>query len=239
MNTWEYFDCEAIEVDKVTKDKAPDLVQLLQDAIGLFADAFSISSGTTDTTDVNKAKMALLSQNFNTLKCAVDLALCGYYSQSMNLLRHVYENWIAFHYVTKKPGKARILLDGRTDERLPDHSVMLNELGDDAFIKKQKKDWYAVLCCFAHPHAAGVLPLISNIFVPDETSIHYGTTYKDEIFRASAYSISIWTVIMLDDVSRWVPNTNEWYQKRSILVEKILRFIDEENKKRNKSVDRS
>lgn len=229
MDTWEDFDREARTAESFTKAQLPDRVQLLQDAVGLLADGFSIANN-SDTTDVNKAKMGLLSQNFNTLKCAVDLALRGYYLQSMNLLRYVYENWIAFHYLIKKPEKARVLLDGRINKRLPCHSVMLDELGDDDFLKKQKKDWYTVLCCFAHPHAAGLLPLISNTFVPGETSIHFGTTYENERFRASAYSISIWTGVMLDEVGRWIPTTNEWYQKRSILAEKILRFIDEENK---------
>jgi len=52
------------------------------------------------------------------------------------------------------------------------------------------------------------------------------------LFRASVYVISIWTVIMLDVVGQWIPETNEWFQKRSMLVEKVLRFIDEYNKSR-------
>ena len=231
MNTWENFEHEEREVERFTKEQLPDLTQLLQDAIGLFADAFSIADN-SDTTDVNKAKLGLLSHNFNTLKCAVDLALRGYHSQSKNLLRHVYENYIAFHYVTKNPGEACVLLDTKGNKRLPDPSVMLNELDIEDSFKKRLGEWYRIFCCFAHPHAAGVLPLISYTFAPDETSIHYGTTYKDESFRKSAYAISIWTAIMLDDVSQWVPNTNEWYQKQSILVERILNFINEENRKR-------
>ena len=102
MDTWEDFDREARTVESFTKAQLLERVQLLQDAVGLFADGFLIANN-SDTTDVNKAKMGLLSQNFNTLKCAVDLALRGYYLQSMNLLRYVYENWIAFHYLIKKP----------------------------------------------------------------------------------------------------------------------------------------
>lgn len=230
MNTWEDFDSEAKTIESFTKAQVPDCVQLLQDAVGLFADAFSISAGTTDITDENKAKMSLLSQNFNTLKCAVDLALRGYYSQSMNLTRHVYENWVAYHYLIKKPQKAHVLLNGKINKRLPSHSDMLKELDED-FLKEQMKDWYDVLCCFAHPHAVGVLSLISNTFVSDETSIHYGTTYADDRFRASVYAISIWTCIMLAEIGQWIPDTNEWYQKRSILEEKVIRFIGEENKK--------
>jgi len=230
MNTWEDFEREAREVDKFTKEQAPDLVQLLQDAIGLFADAFSIADN-LDTTDATMAKISLLSQNFAALKCAVDLALRGYYSQSMNLLRIVYENWIAFHYLTKNPDEAHILLrKPNTGKRLPNPAVMRKALGENFNPLKEKiKQWYDVLCCFAHPHAAGVLPLISTTFIPDETSIHYGTTYKDDLFRKSAYNISIWTGVMLDAVGHWIPNTNEWYKKRNKLEERLLNFIEEEN----------
>jgi hypothetical protein len=228
MNTWEDFDSEARKVDNFTKDQEPELVQLLQAAIGLFADAFSIGDN-SDTTDVTLSKMSLLSQNFATLKCAVDLALRGYYSQSNNLIRIVYENWVAFHYLTKKPDQAHILLKP-TGKQLPTHSVMLKALGDD-FSKDKLKQWYGVLCRFAHPNAAGILPQISANFIPDETSIHYGTTYKKHLFRASAYNICIWTGINLAEIDQWIPNTNAWYQERNILVERILKFIDEENKK--------
>jgi hypothetical protein len=232
MNMWGDIEREAIEIDRVTKEQAPDLVLLLKDAIGLFADAFSIADN-SDTTDAAIAKMGLLSQNFTTLKCAVDLSLRGYYSQSNNLLRIVYENWIAFHYLTKNPNEAHILLrEPNTRKRLPDPAVMRKALGEDFTPLKEKiKEWYDVLCCFAHPHAAGVLPLIAINLISDETSIHYGTTYRDDLFRKSAYNISIWASVMLDAVGHWILGTNEWYQKRSILTERILKFIDCENEK--------
>lgn len=230
MNTWDIFDEEAITVDKRTKEQAPDLVLLLQDAIGLFADAFSISDN-SDKTDATIAKMSLLSQNFAALKCAVDLVLRGYYSQSMNLLRIVYENWIVFHYLTKNPNEAHILLrEPNISKRLPDPAVMRKALGEDFNpLKEEIKQWYDVLCCFAHPHAAGVLPQIATNLILDEISIHYGTTYRDDLFSASVYNISIWTGVMLDAVGQWIPITNEWYEKRNKLEERILKFIDGEN----------
>lgn len=232
MSAWEDFDREAKTVEKSTKEQAPEYVQLLQDAVGLFADAFAIGDN-SDTTDATLAKMSLLSQNFTTLKCAVDLALRGYYTQSMNLLRSVYENWIAFHYLSKKPDAAHILLQKpNIGKRLPDPTVMRNALGENFNpLKEEMKQWYDVLCCFAHPNAAGVLPQISANFIPGETSIHYGTTYKDDLFRASAYSISLWIDVMLSDISQWIPNTNEWHNRLVKIEKRIIEFIDQENKK--------
>lgn len=105
---------------------------------------------------------------------------------------------------------------------------MLAALGDD-FSKDKLKQWYRGFCRFAHPNAAGVLPLISTTFIPDETSIHYGTTYTDDLFRASVYTICIWSGVMLDAVGPWIPITNEWYKKRNKLEERLLKFIDGEN----------
>ena len=231
MNTWEDFDREARTVDNVTKEQAPDCVQLLQDAVGLFGDAFSIADN-SNTTDATLAKMCLLTQNFATLKCAVDLALRGYYSQSMNLLRSVYENLIAILYLTKCPNKAPFWLRAKKNKQPPSHSAMLKKIGKDFNpLKGKMRKWYGTLCRFAHTDPVGVLPQISTNFVPDETSINYGTTYKDDLFKASAYTISLWTAVMLAEISQWIPNTKEWHNKRSLLEEKVLKFINEENKR--------
>jgi len=231
MNTWEEFDREAKTVEKATKEQAPECVKLLQDAVGLFADAFVIAEK-PGTTDAIVAKMSLLSQNFGTLKCSVDLALRGYYTQSVNLLRIVYENWIAFHYLDKYPDKAHLWLRASRKKKPPGHAAMLNAV-DEKFnpLKGQMRKWYSTLCSFAHTDAIGVLPQISTDFAPGETSIHFGATYKEDLFRASAYSICLWTGVMLSDISQWVPKTNEWHDKLVNTEKSIIEFIDEENKK--------
>jgi len=42
MNTWNDFEAEAQLAEKTTRAQEPQLVLLLQDSIGLFADAFAI-----------------------------------------------------------------------------------------------------------------------------------------------------------------------------------------------------
>jgi hypothetical protein len=61
MNTWKDFERDAKAVEKATKDEALEIVQLLQDAFSLFADAFSVGE-TSDTTDATLAKMSILSK---------------------------------------------------------------------------------------------------------------------------------------------------------------------------------
>lgn len=229
MNTWEDFEKEARLVEKATNEQAPEVVHLLQDAVGLFADAFSIGNN-SDTSDVALAKMSLMSHNFGTLKCSVDIALRGYYVQSLNLLRIVYENWIAFHYLSKCPNEAHLWLHHNKKKQPPGHAAMLKELDADFNpLKGQMKEWYSTLCSFAHTDPVGLLPQISTDYIPDETSIHFGSTYKGDLFKASAYAICLWVGVMLSSVSQWVPNTNQWHNEIIKIEERITEFIDQEN----------
>ena len=118
MNTWDDFEKEARLVEKTTIEQESAIVLLLKDSIGLFADAFSVAKK-SDSSDATLAKMSLLSHSFGTLKCSVDIALRGYYVQSMNLLRIVYENWIAYHFLEKNADKAYFWLH-------PQHTTTTN-----------------------------------------------------------------------------------------------------------------
>jgi hypothetical protein len=231
MSTWEDFDNESKAVNSITNERDSDCVMLLQESLGLFADAFSIVENANNT-NATVVKMSLLSQNFATLKCAVDIALRGYYTQSMNLLRSVHENWIAFHYLSKRPDKATCWLRSNRKKKPPSHSTMMKILEEDfGNLKKNVKGWYSTLCRFAHTDAVGVLPQIATDLHPNETTINFGSTYNDSLFKVSTYAISLWTGIMLSDISAWIPNTDEWHSKMIEVEEKILEFIDQENKK--------
>ena len=230
MNPWDDFEKEARLVEETTNEQEPEVVHLLQDAIGIFAHAFSVSNN-SDTSDATLAKMSLLSHNFGTLKCSVDIALRGYYVQSLNLLRIVYENWIAFHFLGKSPDKAHLWLHHSKKKQPPGHAAMLKEL-DANFnpLKGQMKKWYSTLCSFAHTDPVNLLPQISTDNIPDETSIHFGSTYKSDLFRGSAYAIFLWAGVMLSTISIWVPKTNQWHNEMTKIEERIIQFIDQENK---------
>ena len=229
MNTWEDLERDARLVEKATNEQAHEIVQLLQDAVGLFADAFSVANS-PDASEATIAKMSLLSHNFNTLKCSVNIALRGYYVQSLNLLRIVYENWIAFHYLVKCSDKAHLWLHHSKKNQPPGHAAMLKKLDADFNpLKGKMRQSYSTLCSFAHTDPLVLLPQISTDLIPNETSIHFGSTYKSDLFRASAYAISLWTGVMLSSISQWVPNTNKWHNEMIKIEERIIKFIDQEN----------
>ena len=229
MNTWDDFEGEARLVQKTTSEQEPGIVGLLKNSIGLFAEGFSAAKG-SDTSDATLAKMSLLAHSFGTLKCSADTALRGYYVQSMNLLRIVYENWIAYKYLEKNPDKANLWLRSSRNNKPPGHAAMLKEIDDDySPLKGKMKGWYKTLCSFAHTDPLNLLSQISTIEVPSETSIHFGATYNKDLFRTSAYSICLWTGISIINVGSWVPENDQWHKQMATVQEKILKFIEQEN----------
>lgn len=230
MNSWDDFEKEARLVEKTTFEQEPKIVRLMKDSIGIFADGFSAAKGSDSSYEV-LAKMSLLSHSFATLKCSVDMALRGYYVQSMNLLRIVYENWIAYKYLEKNPCKAILWIRPSNRKKPPGHAAMLQEIDDDySPLKGKMKCWYRTLCSFAHTGPHNLLPQISMVEVPGETSIHIGATYKKELFKTSAYSICLWAGISIMNVGSWVPENDQWQKQMATVQEKILKFIEQENK---------
>lgn len=230
MNTWDDFENDARIVEIITNEQEPEIVDLLKNSIGLFADGFSVAKG-SDPSEVTLAKMSLLAHSFGTLKCSIDLAIRGYYLQSMNLLRIVYENWVAFHYLEKNPDKAVLWLRQSKKNKPPGHAVMLKEIDQEYKpLEGKMKSWYKTLCSFAHTDPLNLLSRISTAVVPGETSVHFGTTFNKDLFRTSAYSICMWSGISILNVSPWVPEQDEWHNQVASVQEKISKFIDQENK---------
>ncbi len=230
MNTWDDFENEASFVEKTTCEQEPEIVSLMKDSIGVFADGFSAAKG-SDSSDEALAKMSLLSHSFGTLKCSVDTALRGYYVQSMNLLRIVYENWVAYKYLEKNPDNAILWIRSSKRKKPPGHAAMLREIDDDySSLKGKLKGWYKTLCSFAHTDPLNLLSQISTSEVPGETSIQFGATYKKDLFRTSAYSICLWAGISIMNVGSRVPDNDQWREQTATVQEKILKFIEQENK---------
>jgi len=232
-STWDSLNTEAEKVANLTKKQLPEICSVLKDAISTLADGFleaEIKGG-----DAAQAQQGLYSQNLNSLKCSVDLAMRGYYTQSTGLLRGVYENWIAFHYLSEFPLKANCWL--KKNKRPPKHSVMLNSLGPD-FVenKDDARDWYGALCRFAHTDALVVLPhLGSHQGVP---CAFVGVMYKPDLFKTCAYSISLFTSIMLREISKMIsPDSDR--QKRFIeKIESLLQLIETENVEFKRNIEK-
>jgi hypothetical protein len=170
--------------------------------------------------------MGLFSQNLNSLKCCADLAMRGYYTQSTGLLRGVYENWIAFHYIAQAPAQAHLWLC--RDHRPPKHDAMLKSLGSD-FLEQETdaRGWYGALCRFAHTDSLVVLPHLGSH--DGEPCAFFGAKFKPDLFRTCAYAISVFTGIMLREVSGLIPADAAWQQSCNTAVQQLLKYIQDEN----------
>lgn len=147
-STWHSLDAEAERVTSTTNQEASETCSLLKNAVSVLADGFTEAE--VKGTDAACAQAGLLSQNLNSLKCSVDLSIRGYYTQSTGLLRGIYENWIAFHYLVEFPLKADLWL--KKNRRPPGHSDMLNALGSNFIENKgDARKWYGTLAALHTP----------------------------------------------------------------------------------------
>ena len=223
-STWDSLDAEAEKVKNLTNQQLPEICSVLKNAISTLADGFLEAEIKGE--DAAHAQQGLYSQNLNSLKCSVDLAMRGYYTQSTELLRGVYENWIAFHYLSQFPLKAKCWL--KKNNLPPKHSVMLNSLGPD-FVenKDDARGWYGALCRFAHTDALVVLPHLGSH--PGEPCAFVGVMYKPDLFKTCAYSISLFTSIMLRESSKMISPDSDWQQRFIENIELLLQLIETEN----------
>ena len=218
---------EACEVSRLTSSKSCGTVDLLQRALSLYAHGMSLGQA-PDNTDATLARMGLISQNFNSLKTTVDLACRGYYLQSIGLLRNVYENWLAFWYLSKYPAEAKRWLDPTWDNRPPKAETMKNKIDHPSKSMKAKLgQFYAELCRFAHTDPIAILPLLSA--GECERTVHFGVTYDERLFGACAYAISLWVGNMLEVLSLWIPKGSDWHGQKCKAVGELLAFIDSSN----------
>lgn len=230
-STWQSLDAEADRVASMTAEELAGTCSLLKEAISTLADGFTEAQ--VKGAKSARAQAGLFSQNMNSLKCGVDLAMRGYYTQAMGLLRGVYENWIAFHYLSKFPMKAGLWLS--KNRKPPRHSDMLNALGPDfAEDKDDARGWYGALCRYAHTDALVVLPHLGSY--KGDPCAFIGAKYKPALFSACAYTISLFTSIMLREISHLILSGSAWQKRYNETVEALLQFIEKENVEFRKSM---
>ena len=105
---------------------------------------------------------------------------------------------------------------------------MLNALGPD-FVddKADAREWYGTLCHFAHTGALVVLPHLGSH--NGEACAFYGAKYKPDLFRTCAYTISLFTSLILWDISQWMRPDVAWQERCIKTIERLRQFIGQEN----------
>jgi hypothetical protein len=182
MDYWTILDQQAEAVaHKTYMEQARGVQEGLQLAESkIFAGAFRLPVSQPPT-DALVVQMTLMSENLNVFKAAADLAIRGYYRQSIGMLRTAYENWLATLYLVKHPEKAREWLEPEFSKHPPGAGTMRQALkkvfGDTA---SQVSDLYAELCHFAHTDPVSVVSMLTA--AEGGTVIETGVKYNPDDF---------------------------------------------------------
>lgn len=226
MDYWSKFDKMSRHVEENTISSSSKTLELLKRGISFFTESFSRMTFRQQTNDA-VVRMALVSQNLNSLKFAVDAATHGYYIQSMVLMRNVYENWLAFWYLAKFPNYADIWLNPDLNRRPPKAETMRNKIDYTGQETKAKlHDYYAELNRFSHTDLIGV---ISRLRKDDgKTSVRVGVEYNSIELDACADSILFWLANMLIAIrSLMTKPDKDWIERYDSFLAEVNNFHKE------------
>ena len=221
---------EAQQVADVTSKESAQEVGLLRDAISVYAEAFIVANDLAKP-EAATVRKVLLSHNFNTLNLAFDAALRGYYTQSIALLRNVYENWLAFWYVAKYQDEAHFWLNPSWEQRPPKAEVMLNKIEHDSKEDKTKiRGFHSELARFDHTDPIAVL---SRIKLLENTALIFvGVQYDKDEFATCTYALCLWLGNTLDMIASTVPQGEKWHERHVAIGERLLAYIENDNARR-------
>lgn len=133
-----------------------------RDGIDILLRGFDAINGRDVRNDTERVQAALLIRAWNTVYCAFDLALRGYYPQSLNLLRTPIEDWMAYWYLRSFPDEhSRFLGQGKDT---PKFKYMLDKLqekhGEEATASATVSRKINRLHKFSHVDRLGVMMAI-------------------------------------------------------------------------------
>lgn len=170
--------------------KAQTLAQRREDAalierlLDLFVVGLSSFGGQRPRDDIDHVVTLLCTKAFNSLRCAYELLLMGYYSQAITLIRTVEDDWLTCIYIIKYPAKTHIWLEGK---RTPFYGEMLNELLQadvlDANLRDQLRDSYDISSGHIHPRTSALAAVVR--VDPAGQALLVGGHYDAELFTGT------------------------------------------------------
>ncbi len=224
MRLVEFIAQRVSDVGQSTADHAANQAALLNDALELYAKAFQLAKP-SDQPDQAMARMSLVSYNFNTLYLASQAARTGFYLQSLSMLRPVYENWLAFWYLEKFPTQAHLWLEARPDRRPPGAERMRNRIDvPSAGTKSGIHRMYQILSRFSHTDP--VVALSHYREIAGYPHVHVGVEFDNDAFLSSTYGLALWTGLMLEAVSSWIPQDASWHGEVDHVAQRILEYLE-------------
>lgn len=224
MDIWKNFDSYEEKIIGETKKENAEEVALLMKAFAHFGLGFTLLPP-LDGTELIIVRFGLLADNLNNLKVAIDAALKGYYRQSANFLRVIYENWLAFWYLIQFPGDAHFWLDPSWDKRPPKAETMRKKMEHPSQDSSEKaKELVIEYHRFAHTDPIAILTHMG------EDGLRIGPTFDAGNFEASVYALILWIGMNLDAIESYISD-DEWKQTHNGIKDEIEGYLENFNKK--------
>ena len=192
------------ETKSLTLEKHDDVADVITTILNVYIDGFR-RLGNFDIDKDNRKELAwllLTSRAFNSLRNAYELALKGYYSQSLTLTRSALEDWLASQDCGVNSATIEALLSGEGD--VPRSREMVARLPDAL-----NKDWrgvegeeglYGVLSTLSHPRQRA----LNFAYDPVSSTLRFGPLYDEDLFIFTAYYMIIVARRMAEFVARLV-----------------------------------
>lgn len=227
-NYWETFERAASSIQHQTNAECEDEYGLLISIFDLYHRGFDALPQNVEAEEVLIVQGAILSQTLNTFRAMIDLAVTGFYIQSLIMLRHVYESWVAFWYLAKYPQDAVRWLKPSSKMKPPTAKTMRNRIDHPSKRMKSKLGKFQnEMHRFAHMDQPAVLSRLDR--EGEKMIIQLGVTFEYDSFRACTYGISLWLGNCLDALSSMVAPDRDWQNDQRTSIDAILSFIEEYN----------
>ncbi len=224
---WATFEQVASSVHDQTKAECEGEYELLTSLFSFYSRGFDALPQEGDGAALI-ARGAILSQTLNTFWAMIDLAVKGFYIQSLIPLRHVYESWLSFLYLAKYPDDAVRWLNPTWEMRPPKAETMRNRIDlPSKEIKTKLGEFQTEMHRFAHIDPSAVLSRLKR--EGEKTIIGIGARFENDSFRVCTYGISQWLGNCLNVLSSMIPRDHEWHTEYGGSIDAIRSFIDEYN----------
>lgn len=180
---YESLDHKEAETSALTQSERAEDIAVLVRVMGDFLPGFAALEGYVSDGPHDVAVLGMCIRAFNSLKCAYDLLLKGYYSQSVTLARTIDEDWAACLYISRHPESAVRWFD----DKPPSPSTIRKSLGFDKDIKAKLDESYSVTSSFAHSGRAAIITSIDRS--ADGIGLRLGGSYDPQHFTVALYML--------------------------------------------------
>ena len=178
-----------------------------------------VLSGQKFESQAQRLILTLGVRSFNSLRCARDALLRGYYVQAMTLARAALEDWVTCLYVRKYPDEAQRWYETDRPPSLGGMRRKLNHQELDATIKEA----YDVLSKFSHPSFRSVAASVDQ--TPGNTFLRLGGKYDAENFTGTIYAVIVEAMRMLRVPSIYVKRVSpEWVDTMRRIEQEVIQW---------------